>query len=103
MKKLAALVSIFSLSVAITACGTAGTRDMGGYGYDRHIYNVNYHDVDDVYDGGRNRTIYTDRVGHVPMSRGYDAFNNRGYGTDQGNALITGDEDVNVRTRMLQR
>lgn len=102
MKKIASFFSVFALSAAITACGTAGVNNLD-QGYDRHIYDVNYNDVDEVYDGGRNRTIYTNRAGTITNNRGHHGYGNPMIVHDRDNYLRLDDRDVNQRARTLSR
>lgn len=103
MKKIASIFSVFALSAAITACGTADVNDLDP-GYDRHIYDVNYNDVDDVYDGGRNRTIYTNRTGNMMRSSGgIEGYGNPMIVQDPDNYQGFDDQDIADRTRTLTR
>ncbi|WP_134699807.1 hypothetical protein [Ammoniphilus sp. YIM 78166] len=103
MKKIASIFSVFVLSAAMTACGTAGVNNLDSPGYDRHVYDVNYNDVDDVYEGGGNRTIYTNRAGTITNNRGHHGYGNPLIVHDRDNYLGLDERDVDQRTRTLAR
>lgn len=108
MKKIATLFSVMALSALVTACGTAGTNNLNDPRAlnldDRNVYDVNYNDVNDVYDGGRNRTFYMNRTGDSP-------FVNDPEVTDYDRRIMNGDrddwifddEEMTQRTRNLTR
>ncbi|WP_367753995.1 hypothetical protein [Ammoniphilus sp. 3BR4] len=70
----------------------------------RNVYDVNYHDVDDVYDGGRNRTFYMNRTGDSPFVNDREATDNdrRIFGGDRDDWIFD-DEEITQRTRTMNR
>lgn len=108
MKKIATLFSVMALSALVTACGTAGTNNLNDPRAlnldDRNVYDVNYNDVNDVYDGGRNRTFYMNRTGDSPFVNDPEVtdYDRRIMNGDRDDRIFD-DEEMTQRTRNLTR